>query len=403
MNLLLDPLAPDLTPVLETALDAVVIMRADGLVAEWNGVAEQIFGWSREQAVGQQLSALIIPERFRDAHHRGLLHYLATGEGPVLNRHFEISALNAAGEEFPVELSITPTQSGGVTLFLGFLRDIRERKTAEETIRRRAVEAEAIAGLTALAAEGNSFDLVMEACLRAVCGITGWTLGHAWCCPSDDPAALVDTGIWFAPDARDFEPLVTATEAIAFRSGVGLPGKSLQRLAPVWMSEVDSQHDFPRAEAASAAGLLSAFAFPIQSGSRPIAVLEFFHDVPTQPDPALWPTLQTLGEQVGRVFERVHAAELLNHEREALLAEIERRKALEGRQQLLLNELNHRVKNILAVVGGIAHQTGKNSTDIPGFLGAFSGRLTALATAHSLLTREQWESAPLGDLIAELV
>lgn len=116
--------------VLKTALDAVVVMRLDGTVAGWNDVAEHTFGWSFADAFGRRMSDLIIPHRFRDAHERGLVHYFATGEGPVMDRHFEIDALHRDGHELPVELSITRTEQFGEPVFLGFLRDITERREA---------------------------------------------------------------------------------------------------------------------------------------------------------------------------------------------------------------------------------------------------------------------------------
>lgn len=116
--------------VLKTALDGVVVMRMDGTVAGWNDVAERTFGWSYADAYGRRMSELIIPHRFRDAHERGLSHYLATGEGPVMDRHIEIDALHRDGHELPVELSITRTEQFGEPVFLGFLRDISERRDA---------------------------------------------------------------------------------------------------------------------------------------------------------------------------------------------------------------------------------------------------------------------------------
>lgn len=116
--------------VLKTALDCVVVMRVDGTVAGWNDVAERTFGWSFADAFGRRMSELIIPYRFRDAHERGLTHFLATGEGPVMDRHIEIDALHRDGHELPVELSITRTEQFGEPVFLGFLRDITERRHA---------------------------------------------------------------------------------------------------------------------------------------------------------------------------------------------------------------------------------------------------------------------------------
>jgi PAS domain S-box-containing protein len=135
MELAAEPWVANLTPILDTALDAVVVMRADGRVAGWNAIAEKTFGWSRAQATGKQLSQLIIPHRYRAAHHAGLAKYLETGQGPVLNQRIEIIGLRSSGKEFPIELSITPTIISGNTLFLGFLRDISERKTAESALR----------------------------------------------------------------------------------------------------------------------------------------------------------------------------------------------------------------------------------------------------------------------------
>jgi PAS domain S-box-containing protein len=113
--------------ILETALDAVVIMRSDGVVDDWNDRAAGIFGWSREEAVGRTLADLIIPERYRKAHRHGLELYLETGRAKVLGRHTEMFGLRKNGEEFPVELSISPIQDGESVLFIGYLRDITDR------------------------------------------------------------------------------------------------------------------------------------------------------------------------------------------------------------------------------------------------------------------------------------
>ena len=117
--------------VLKTALDAVVVMRTDGTIAGWNDVAQTTFGWSFAEAEGKRMSELIIPHRYRAAHEKGLTHYLATGEGPVIDRHIEIEALHRLGHEFPVELSITRTNGFAEPVFLGFLRDISERRDFE--------------------------------------------------------------------------------------------------------------------------------------------------------------------------------------------------------------------------------------------------------------------------------
>src|SRR5262249_53287567 len=94
--------------ILDNAHDAFVAMSADGLIAGWNRQAEITFGWPRAEAVGRVLSETIIPPRFREAHSRGLARFLATGEGPLLNRVIEVPALRRDGGEVAAEISIAP-------------------------------------------------------------------------------------------------------------------------------------------------------------------------------------------------------------------------------------------------------------------------------------------------------
>lgn len=166
MNLYGGTLHPGLASVLETALDAVCLMDANGTVVGWNKHAAALFGWSSERAIGRRLSELIIPADLRPAHEQGLAHFLATGEGPVLNHRIEVSALNYNGDEFPVELSITASEQFGELLFIGFVRDISERKAVVERQQRLLQESEhrvknmltvvtAIARQTARAASGT--------------------------------------------------------------------------------------------------------------------------------------------------------------------------------------------------------------------------------------------------------
>ncbi len=121
--------------ILETALDCIITIDQEGRVVEFNPAAERTFGYQAAEILGRPLDEMIIPPAQREAHRRGLAHYLATGEGPLIGRRVELSALRADGSEFPVELSIVPAATGGRLLFTGFIRDITERKRAEEQLR----------------------------------------------------------------------------------------------------------------------------------------------------------------------------------------------------------------------------------------------------------------------------
>ncbi|MEO6247645.1 MAG: PAS domain S-box protein [Sphingomicrobium sp.] len=142
MNIAWGALHAGLQSVLDTALDAVVVMADDGTIVGWNGIAERTFGWTSEEAIGRKLSDLMVPPVHRAGHEGGLAHFLATGEGPVLNRRIEVPALCKDGREIPIELSVTASEQFGERLFVGFLRDITERKDAAERQQRVLQESE---------------------------------------------------------------------------------------------------------------------------------------------------------------------------------------------------------------------------------------------------------------------
>ena len=120
--------------IIDGALDAVVTMDAAGIITGWNPQAEVTFGWPRAEAIGRLLEETIIPPQHREAHRRGLQHYLTTGAGPVLNKRLELTAMRRHGREFPVELTITPIGTPDRRGFSGFVRDISERKLAQSRL-----------------------------------------------------------------------------------------------------------------------------------------------------------------------------------------------------------------------------------------------------------------------------
>jgi PAS domain S-box-containing protein len=121
--------------VIELALDAVIVIDAQGRILEFNPAAERIFGFKRTQVLGREMAGLIIPERDRERHRRGIRRYRETGEQAVLGRRLELAAIRADGTEFPVELTINATHLEGQAVFIGFLRDIADRKAAEAALR----------------------------------------------------------------------------------------------------------------------------------------------------------------------------------------------------------------------------------------------------------------------------
>ena len=126
--------------IIESSINAIVIMDSYGIISEWNQQAETMFGWSAKEAIGQRLDELIIPSRYHEAHRQGMRHFLETGEGPILNRQIEHTAKRRDGSEFPVELSVSPLKLGNAYIFSSFIHDISNRKAAEQQIRQAQVD-----------------------------------------------------------------------------------------------------------------------------------------------------------------------------------------------------------------------------------------------------------------------
>jgi two-component system sensor kinase FixL len=158
--------------ILDSSLDAVVTIDEQGRVTGWNPQAATTFGWSREEATGRDLAELVIPERYRAAHRRGLATFLKTGEGPLLNRRLELAAIRKDGTEIPIELTISPLSLADCYEFSAFIRDITERKSSEEQIRHYATELERSNRELDQFASSASHDL--RAPLRAIGQMASW-------------------------------------------------------------------------------------------------------------------------------------------------------------------------------------------------------------------------------------
>jgi PAS domain S-box-containing protein len=317
-----------LRPVLETAMDPVVIMRLDGVIADWNGRAEEVFGWSRAEAIGQRMADLIIPEELRRAHASGLERYLTTGKAKVLGERTEVPGLTRAGLRIPVELSISHVAVPGGTVFLGFVRDISDRRKAEEALRHaearlRATREHAKVGIAESDAEGRFLGVN-----PAVLDITGYD--------RDELAAMSFLDLTIEEDR--------AEDAAAY-------GRQVR-------------------------GELDTYALETRHRRKDGAII--------------WVsvTASAVRDRDGRFMYGIR-----------VIQDVTDRRLAQDRQRLLLEELNHRVKNTLATVQSLAHQTARHSTDIVDFNRAFQSRLQAMSKTHELLTRERWEGASLREIL----
>ena len=120
--------------ITESAQDAIIMMGADQRISFWNAAAERIFGYTAAEATGQDLHALIVPAPAHAKFIQAFPHFQEAGEGPIVGKVRELTALHKGGGEFPVELSVSATQLNGQWHAIGIVRDITARKRTEEKL-----------------------------------------------------------------------------------------------------------------------------------------------------------------------------------------------------------------------------------------------------------------------------
>ena len=127
--------AAKLKAITHSTQDAILMMDPDAKISYWNPAAEQMFGWSEQEAIGQNLHWFLVPDRFIELYREALSKFQSSGEGHVVGKTLELTAKRKSGQEFPIELSLSSIQLSGNWHAVGILRDITERKRAEEALR----------------------------------------------------------------------------------------------------------------------------------------------------------------------------------------------------------------------------------------------------------------------------
>ena len=175
--------------VLDAALDSIITIDEEGRVIEVNPATERTFGRSASEMMGRELAEMIVPAALREGHRRGLERHRQTGEAWILGKVVEMPALRRSGEEFPVELFISRVEVEGAPHFIGYIRDLTERKKAEKDMRRseerfrRLFDSNAIgiavSDLTGAVLEANDAYLDILGCSREELhsGMLNWNEG----------------------------------------------------------------------------------------------------------------------------------------------------------------------------------------------------------------------------------
>jgi PAS domain S-box-containing protein len=332
--------------ILDTALDCIITMGADGRVLEFNPAAERVFGFTRQEAVGKELAELIVPPRMREQHRRGLAHFLKTGEGPVIGKRIEIAGVRKDGSEILVELAITALKIDSSPIFTAYLRDITERVRND---RRRLAQYT----VASLLAGSWTLEEASSAILQTIASIGDWDLSALWI--YDEAIGRLRCRAYWHAGAPQLEKFGQLSSAVQFRMGEGLPGRVWESNEPAWIHDVTVDKNFPRAPAAREAGLHGGFAFPLFAGRAINGVVELFSEHVADPDPDLLQLVTALGSQIGLFIERRRVEQELERAKENA-------EAASAAKDRFLATLSHELRTplnpILLWADGILNQEG---------------------------------------------
>src|SRR5690606_11365573 len=285
-----------------SAAVAAVTMSRSGRIVDWSPGAEVLFGHSRRKAIGQQLTTLIIPERYRDSLWSGLEKSRDTGHSGILDQQLELTALYRDGSEFPIELTITPLRLGDKRLFVGFFRQPRQPQSLGSRRAQLTLETRLLHQVANLSTSAESFEEALEKCVEVMCSVTGWPVGHVLV-PDNAGESLESTDIWYLADEEQYAGLRDANAHQRFRRGGGVPGRIRGSAAAVGR-RANPRGPAPASDTDGAdRRLRGTFGFPVSGDGGAAAVLEFSTREAVAPGPQLLILVGTIGTQLGRIIE----------------------------------------------------------------------------------------------------
>ena len=121
--------------IFQSALDGIITVDHEGRITDFNHAAEKIFGRARGDVLGRQAVTTLVPPALRDGHREEIARHVLAGDSQVVGRRIETLGMRADGSEFPIEMAVTPLEVQGRHLFIAFVRDITDRRRAEESLR----------------------------------------------------------------------------------------------------------------------------------------------------------------------------------------------------------------------------------------------------------------------------
>ena len=296
--------------VVETATDAVVRIDATSLIQLVNPAVTKIFGYEPSELIGRPLTVLM-PERLVNRHLAGVQQYLETGHQRLNWSAIELIGLRKNGEEFPVEISFAEViNDAGQRTFTGFIRDITERKQAEELRAARSRQVAVRADVSSALATDNTLTGTLQSCAEAVVKHLGAAFARIWVVTKNGRFLELQASAGMYTHLDGAHRLIPVGHL-----KIGLI--ALERTPHVTNDVINdprlSDPDWARVE-----GMVSFAGFPLLAGGRVVGVLAMFSREPVSQ--GVTETLATISDTIAQGIQRKQAEEEVRRS-ETFLAE----------------------------------------------------------------------------------
>ena len=286
--------------VVETAPDAVISIDESSAILFANPATVRIFGYDPTELIGKPLTVLM-PEFLRKLHEKGFSRYLATGQRHINWQGTELTALRKNGQEFPVEISFGELSRDGHKVFTGFIRDIGERKQAEEMRAAHARQIAVRADVSMAFGKEESLKTILGECSEAIVRHLDAAFARIWTL-SDDGKMLelqASAGMYTHLDgAHSHIPM-----------GQFKIGMIAQKRKPHLTNDVLNDPRISDRAWAKREGMASFAGYPLSVGERTIGVLAMFSRKAVTPETT--ETLASGADLIAQGIERKRAQEAL--------------------------------------------------------------------------------------------
>lgn len=375
-----------LAAIVESSDDAIISKNLDGIVTSWNRAAERLFGYKAHEIIGKPILTLIPADRWSEEN--DILARIQRGQRV---EHFETVRRRKDGSLIDVSLAISPIRraDGTVTGASKIARDIGERKRSEARLARQAAQLAALNRAAIALSQDLDLDRIVQTVTDIATTLSGARFGAFFYNVLDDSGESYLLFSLSGAPREAFEtfgmPRNTPLFDPTFR------GEGIIRSDDIRRDPRYGQNPPHLGMPAGHLPVVSYLAVPVVSASGEVHGGLFF------------------GHEEAGVFDEgieglvagiaAHAAVAMDNARlhEDARREIDRRARAEAAMELLLHELQHRIKNTLAMVQAIASQTfleaPANERE------AFEDRVRALAAAHDLLTRHNWSKVSVTEVV----